>query len=175
MEITGKIPPWPFPGPYMTQQLSSISLQELSSFVFWDSDAAGMAEPMNKTTRQRTEEKHQPHCVVPLQHIVRAARNGQANSRGKNHTWCLLYEKRLNVMYENAARKCCYLVPENGFIKDLGNKWKNRRILRKSARERTRDSVGHQWHEGTPSSHLACLRTLWQSEEGKTSAPTGTL
>lgn len=47
-------------------------------------------------------------------------------------------------MYENAARKCCYLVLENGFIKDLGKKWKNRRILRKSAREGTRDFVGHQ-------------------------------
>lgn len=79
-------------------------------------------------------------------------------------------------MTENAVSKWCCLVLENGFIKDLGKKWKNRRTLRKSAWEGIRDFVGHQWHEGTLRSDLACLRTLaMQSGEGKTTAPAGTL
>lgn len=64
--------------------------------------------------------------------------------------WCIT---------DNAASKCCYLVLENGFIKDLDKIWKNRRTSRKSARERTRDFVWHQWREGTLRSHLAHLRT----------------
>lgn len=79
-------------------------------------------------------------CVIPFQHMMSCTK-WQGKSRGYKNIHDAFYASRELLWYvtESAASKSCCVVLEKGFLKDLGKKWKNGRIWRKSAWEGARD------------------------------------
>lgn len=111
----------------MAWQLYSIPLQELSSCVLWDSDAAETAELMEKKMQpqESKQKKRANHTVsLPFQHmwqmhnvvkeIIEVKTLYDAFCIKGGLIWCIT---------ESAANECYCLILENGLIKDLGKKW----------------------------------------------------